>query len=307
MLLLLVALPLIQAQGPPSGVPNVPPLCASAREPAKADDLGPYAIGATTEAVAPRPVASDSERWHDMLYPRFSVSAGAALLANMTSTVQVTGDAGVGTILDLEDALDVDENETTARVDATFSFNERHRLDMSYYDIRRDGSTSGLADDIVFGDITIPAGSVVSTEIDTRILKLAYRYNFVTEERTVIGASFGIHSMGIDLGLRSRALAVSESFRQELPLPLLGLHGGYALGRKWSLLADLELLQFDLGDYRGFVSDNRLSLHHDTTKHVGLGLALNGFRIDGKAADGGLEAELEFGYQAVMLYLRVYF
>jgi hypothetical protein len=267
-------------------------------------------LAAAVEAAAAAPSAAPEEEVgpYRNLYHRFTVSVGGAIYDNFSSTGQVSGDAGIGTIIDFEDLLNVDGDTQIGRVDMRYAFNERHWLDATYYDIRRSGTSAATSEDIDFGDITIPAGSRVSTDFDTRMLKLAYRYNFVTDDRVVIGGSFGIHSMNLRLALEAGGLGLDESFRQELPLPLLGLHGGYALSRKWALLADAELLQFDVGDYRGFVSDNRLSLEHDTLEHLGWGLALNGFRIDGSAeGDGGLEADIEYGYSGVMLYLRVYF
>lgn len=241
------------------------------------------------------------------IYPKFSFSVGALLLSNFNSSIQVSGDSGAGTVLDLEDLLDIDDSNTVGRIDLHYSFNKRHWIDAAYFDIERGGSTGATTADIDFGDISIPAGSSVATEFDTRIFKIAYRYNFVTDERTVIGASFGVHSMGLRVALDAAALSLDETFRQELPLPLVGLHGAYALSRKWSLRADMEVLQFDLGDYEGFVGDNQLSLNHDTFEHLGWGLSLGSFRVNGSAeGNGDLEADLDYAYQGVMLYLRFF-
>jgi len=250
--------------------------------------------------------ASEGEEYAN-IYPKFSLRAGAMLLNNFNSSIQVSGSAGVGAIIDMEDLLDVESKDSAGRLDLHYSFNKRHWLDMAYFDVRRSGSTDSTTQDIDFGDISIPAGSAVSSAFDTRVFKLAYRYNFVTDARTVIGASFGVHSMGLHVKLNAASLSLDETFNQELPLPLFGLHGAYALSRKWSLLADAELLQFDLGNYRGFVSENELALNHDTFEHVGWGLSLNSFRVNGSAeGSGDLKADMDYGYQAVMLYLRFY-
>jgi len=241
------------------------------------------------------------------IYPKFTLSAGVLLLENFNSSIQVSGDAGAGVVVDMEDLLDVDSDATVGRIDLHYSFNKRHWVDAAYYDIQRSGSTSATTEDIDFGDVTIPAGSSVDADFGTRIFKLAYRYNFVTDERTVIGASLGVHSLGLNVKLDAAAISVDETFKQELPLPLVGLHGAYALSRKWSLLADVELLQFDLGSYRGFVGDSRVALNHDTFDHWGWGVSINNFRVEADAeGNDGLEANFDYGYEGLMAYLRFY-
>jgi hypothetical protein len=286
--------------------PAIPSLdFAAAIQPLETDtNVG--AAGLSDPFPLPSARGEDAEPYAN-IYRKFSVSLGGALYDNFHSEAQVSGDAGVGTIIDFEDLLKVDDNRQVGRVDLHYSFNQRHWLDATYYDIRRSGSSRPTEQDIEFGDIIIPEGSQVDSDFDTRIFKIAYRYNFVTDERTVIGGSFGIHSMNLKVAVDAGGAGLHESFSQELPLPLVGLHGAYALSKKWSLLADAEILQFDVGDFSGYVSDNRLSLNHDTFDNFGWGVALNGFYIDGSAeGDHGLESEVKYGYNGLLLYLRFY-
>jgi len=247
----------------------------------------------------------DSEGYYKVLYRRFSLSLGAAAYAKFNTNMQISGAAGVGTNLDMEDLLGLDDSSLVARIDAHYAFNRRHWLMASYYDINRDG-TKTIPDDIQVGDVTIPAGSVDS-RFDTAIIKLAYRYNFVDDLRTVIGASFGFHVMSLDTAISSNSVDVSESFKVTAPLPLIGLHGAYALGRKWKLAASAEFLQFDVGDYQGLITDTRLTLEHDTFKNFGWGIGFNGFQADAEIQDGDLDGDIEYGYQGLMLYVRMMF
>jgi hypothetical protein len=114
--------------------------------------------------------------------------------------------------------------------------------------------------------------------------------------------------MGIDFGISNQAFSAEEEFKASAPLPLLGLHAAYALSDHWSLNGSVEFLQFDIQAYRGFISDTRLTVENDTFEHFGWGIGFNGFKIDGSIdGDNGLTADLEYGYQGLMLYLRCYF
>jgi hypothetical protein len=238
------------------------------------------------------------------MYRRMGLKAGAAFFSNFDTSVQVDGSGGAGAVLDMEDFLGLDEDNLVVRADAFYAFSPRHRIDVSVYDINRDG-TRTIGEDIQVGQVVIPAGEVDST-LDTLIVKAAYRYNFVADERTAIGVSFGLHTMGIDLAIKSQDFAVSEGFRATAPLPVFGLHGEYALSERWKLLASTELFQIDLGFAQGFVGDNLLAVEHDLFDHFGWGLALNGFQLNAEFEDSPLTADLEYGYQGVLLYLRGY-
>jgi hypothetical protein len=270
-----------------------------------ASDLVPDAsVALDAPRASPPPQAEPQPAAYPNMYRRMGLSLGAAFYSNFDSTAQIDTSTSVGTVLDLEDFLGIDDDSLVARVDAFYSFSPRHRIDLSLYDIERDGRRA-IEDDIQVGPVVIPAGEV-DTQLDTLIVKAAYRYNFVADTRTAIGASLGLHTLGIDLAIESVDFEVSEEFRATAPLPVLGLHGEYALSERWKLLGSTELFQIDLGYAEGFLADNRLALEHDLFEHVGWGLAFNGFQLDAEVEDSPLVTDLEYAYQGLFLYLRAY-
>lgn len=238
------------------------------------------------------------------IYRKMGLRVGGVAYGSFDTTVQVNSDSGIGAILDFEDLLGVSASTNVFRMDAFYAFNDRHRIDFGYYDINRTG-TRTLAEDVQIGDVIIPAGDTVST-FGTNIMKLNYRYNFVTDPRTVLAGSFGFHVMKIDLGLRSPTFAVEESFGVTAPLPVFGLHGAHALSSTWSLYASGEIFQIEIEDYGGTLSDFRLGLAWDVFEHVGLGFEMNSFNMGATVEDGPLTAEVEYGYSGFGVYLRGY-
>jgi len=296
-----------RSAAPPAGEPSAP-----GSSPVGEGDEPAFTPDGYLDATLPTrvsPAATDGQEGapignYPNMYRRFGLSAGAAFYSNFDTTIRVDTDYLVGAVLDMEDFLGLDDNNLVARLDAFYAFSPRHRIDLGVYNISRDG-TKYVGEDLQVGQVVIPAGDV-DTSLDTLIVKLAYRYNFVADTRTAIGASFGLHTMGIDLALNSPEFEVSESFRATAPLPVFGLHGEYALSERWKLLASTELFQIDLGFAQGFVADNRLALEHDLFEHFGWGLAFNGFQLDGEFEDSPLTADLEYAYQGLLLYLRGY-
>lgn len=252
--------------------------------------------------AAARSEVKPAEDHYPNMYRRFGASAGMAALGNFNSEVSVGTDVLIGASLDLEDTLGIGESDFIGRFDTYYSFSPRHRIDLSLFDINRSG-TRTVGNDFQFGEVVIPAGEVATT-FNTMVLKLAYRYNFVADVRTAIGFSAGFHTMGIDLGLDSTVGSVSESFDVTAPLPVIGLHGEYALSERWKILSSIELFQIDIGYFSGYLQDSRLAIEHDTFDHFGWGVSLNGFQMGADMEEGPLNAEIEYAYQGLIVYLR---
>ena len=90
-------------------------------------------------------------------------------------------------------------------------------------------------------------------------------------------------------------------------MPLVGIHAAYALSPKWRLASHIEFLQLSIGDYSGGIRDTLLTLDHDTFKHFGWGIGYNGFDLNATIqGDHGLQADIGYAYQGLMIYARAY-
>jgi hypothetical protein len=92
--------------------------------------------------------------------------------------------SGIGLSIDAEQALNLDATTTVFRADALWRFtdNKRHRLDLTWFSLKRD-ATRVIGQDITFEDkdgnpITIDAGTTVESNFDFDIYELAYSYSF---------------------------------------------------------------------------------------------------------------------------------
>lgn len=182
------------------------------------------------QSTTPQEPAPAHEEYYDNIYHTFELDAGGALYGDFNTELQVSTPAVIGAILSLEDELGVSQSASVLRADMQYKFNRRNGLQLSYYDIRRDGEKT-IPNDIIVGGVTIPAGSV-ETEFDTLILKFNYQYNFVAEPRVLIGASIGVFWINLQTSIRSQTVNIEQSFEGNAPLPVLGLHGSYALAAR---------------------------------------------------------------------------
>jgi len=288
-----------------SAAPSAPP-GALALEPRGAPGDGFSASPAEREALASavtRAAADEGYSW-----PRFELSLGGQLLAEVNTSLRIDSSLGDGTEFDMEDDFDVDTNVFAGRIDATWRMAERHELDFSVYDLQRSG-TGTIDRDITIGDVVFPVDTEVKSEFETIVFKLAYRYAFLHRERWYGGASFGFHTLGWRMKWQATGGAGLENdFDVTAPLPVLGLFGSYALTPKLYLNAATEFFGLEYEQFNGFLNNTRLTLEHRTFSHLGFGLGLDYFMINAgvDSENGDLSAEAEHDYLGLMAFVRIF-
>ncbi|MDY6792558.1 MAG: hypothetical protein SWH54_14955 [Thermodesulfobacteriota bacterium] len=224
------------------------------------------------------------------------------------------GTKGLGIEVDVEDSLDLDSSVSVFRVDGLwrFSRNLRHRLDLGWFDISRD-STTTLLGNIQIGDTLFPLGTEVTTSFDLQVFKGAYSYSFFQDDRIDLGASFGLFVMPIDFKIDAYgAFEGHESESITAPLPVLGLRADFAITPKLFLKYNVDFFYLEMGQFEGAITDSNLVLEYNAFKYLGFGIGLERFNIYIKAEDEDypnidFNGSFEFNYSGLMVYCKVYF
>ena len=114
---------------------------------------------------------------------RFQVSVGGFLVDLQTSARAARDGRLLGTIVQLEDDLGVDESLSTFRLDGFYRIRPAHTLEFGYFLIKREGRTA-IEREIEFRDLTFDVGASLQTDFNTQLFKGAYRYTFVNDGRS---------------------------------------------------------------------------------------------------------------------------
>lgn len=242
----------------------------------------------------------------------FSLAVGG-FTTETDTTFRIDSDTlGVGAVVDLENALGVQSDFQTYRVDALYRFGKsrRHDIEFHYFNSKRDGDRT-LDQDLQIGDKVFEKGTGVTSEFKLSFYNVDYVYNFLMDDRVRIGASVGVHTTGVKLKIaESGGLRVEEeSFTA--PLPMLGLRAEVLLTQRWRLKTDLNVFYLEYDQYTGRLTDAILAIEYTPWKHFGLGAGVNAinYKID---ADGtgdltDFSGQLEFQLTGFMLYGRYFF
>jgi hypothetical protein len=245
--------------------------------------LSAFVIG-TAAALAP----AHAEEFANKIPDRVWVDLGGST-NELSTTVAVTGQNGVGAAIDLEDVLDIPGSKTTFQVQGTVRVSEKRRwVDFGYVNIDRSGGRT-IQQDIQYGDYNFAAGGTLNASFNTSFIYGAFRYDFLHEDKIRISGSAG--ASWTDLGVTlagtgtfdngSGPVAGSYSVKESIavPVPLVGLNFDWALAKGLVLRSYNRFFRLKLSNIDGGMWESGVHLNWYFIKNFGLGLGYDRYTI----------------------------
>lgn len=264
-----------------------------------------------------KPALAGNPASHDKPWKKVNVDVG--YLISTVDTALNLGARGVGVQVDVEDFFGMDTTNSVFKMKGFWRFtdNRRHRLDLKWSSYRRDGYRTILEDFTIVdkdgNEITIPAGSQVTSNFDLDMYKVSYSYSFFQDNRIDLAGSIGLYLMPIDIGVKSTGLiSVNESEKFDAPLPTIGLRADFAITPKWFLRSSLEVFYLEIDQFKGSIVESTVAFEYLPWKHLGFGLAFDTFNLHIEA-DGedypeiDFQGKLNFNITGLLLYVKMFF
>ena len=263
-----------------------------------------------------KPALAENPASHDTPWEKFSLDLGY-FIANTNTDISLG--SGLGLTVSVEDLLGLDSTDSVFRVGGSWRFtdNRRHRLNLDWFSFRRDGSTTIGRDFTIKDDegneITVPAGSQVTSKFNFDIYKAGYSYSFFQDDRMDLAFKIGLYVMPIEIGLNASGLInVNETERFTAPLPTFGLRMDFAITPKWFLRSNVEIFYLEIQEFTGTIYESGVAIEYLPWKHLGFGLGFNTFNFeieaDGEDYPGiDFKGEIEFQYTGLLLYAKMFF
>ncbi len=249
---------------------------------------------------------------YDGPWEKFAISVGG-FLSESDTTFQINSEtAGVSAVVDLENALGVERDFRTYRIDARWRLGERrrHEIELHYFDSSRSGEKK-LDQDLQIGDIFFPKDTGVVTDWDLQFINVDYVYNFLIDDRVRLGASAGIHTTGISLQVAESGGAKVKKEDVTAPLPMLGLRAEVILTPRWRLKTDINFFYLEYDQYTGQLSDTYLGIEYIPWKNFGFGLGVNNvnyeIEADQSSSIGNINGSIEFQLTGLLFYGKYQF
>jgi len=240
--------------------------------------------------------AEQSNHWIDEDKFKFTIGA---FITDYDSDIRLSSSTlGRGTNLSFEDDLGLEESNEVVRLDGHYRFSPRHRLEFSYFDLSRDGTTVTTRPIIIDDTLFLP-GSTLSTKFDYQVLKLAYAYSFWQTEKFDLSASAGLYTFDVDILVKSTN--EQEGDAGTAPFPMFGLHLDYRLNKEVYFSTSFEYFVIDQDDFEGELTDIRIGIEYRPFENIGFGLGYNAATIFAEDTDS--DDEFDFEYDGILVYI----
>jgi hypothetical protein len=257
------------------------------------------------------PVAA-AERQSDLPWKKFSVGLGGFYTTVNTGLRLGAKKPGIGASADLEEVLGFDSTISIfwANMDYRFSDNLKHRVGITYFDLRRK-SVKTLEGDLKISSRVLPLSTEVESHFNFRMFKLTYSYSFFMDDRIDARARVGLYIMPLEASVYSPQLG-RENTSFIAPLPTLGLGFSYAFTPEVILIQNINIFYLEYDAYTGFLTDMGMYLEYNRWKNIGIGCGVNALNLHVES-DGedypyiDFVGNIRFSYTGINLYAKYYF
>ena len=259
--------------------------------------------------------ADDWESWPAI--DKWSIGLGYFMPDLNTQIVISDEDGNIGTGINFEQNLGLDDSKGTALLFVNWHFARRHALEYRYFQLNRSGAgessvSIGIGDAIF--DITLP----IQSFFDITANEIAYSFSALIDERKHLYLGLGISVQDLALGIQGTASSpdpgepISSNLAQTAPLPTLNIGFDYALSDKWLFISRLGWLAVEAGfgdgqDLSGEIFNTNAGVQWNAFENVGFFLHYQVFSLDVDYLDNGVLFAIDYEYKGPVLGVDIRF
>lgn len=239
------------------------------------------------------------------------LNIGAYFLTNQ-DTEFLARKNGIGAVVNLQDALNMEEDTQVLRLSALYKFNDKHQVEFSYYSINN-SNTAVNEKDFEYNGSLIKANSTLNVHFDTDIYKLNYIYSAYQTSKLNFSFRAGLHITSISTGIDT-TIDIDNGEPETLqkndisipaPLPTLGISLNYEIVPNVSVNYKIDYFFVSYEHISGNMTDTILSLDYDYNKYVGVGIGFNSTNMFLKGKEKDINYELRHNVMGALTYLTL--
>jgi hypothetical protein len=233
--------------------------------------------------------------------------SGIYFLGHVSTTGYVNPSSGqTGTYFSAEHDLGLTDQVYQPRIELMFRLEERGRLRVDFFDLRRNGDV--FADrDIQYGNVTFLTGDQVQSSLSWRQMDLTYTYSFLRTERFELGAGAGLSLIEASAMAQIPATPNRVDFSAATPFGTLALDGTWAISRFWSLNARAQYLDLSTGSISGALGEYHADVQYRWRRNVAFGIGYDRFLADITVRDHNPSGLLDLMIRGPEAFVRVSF
>jgi len=208
-----------------------------------------------------------------------------------------------GTPVNAENDLGLDHRQHKGRVDFMFRLRERNKVRVDYYEANRTGSQV-LANDVVFGNQTFPAGQTAVTSFDLQQFDITYTYSFIRNSRFEVGAGLAAYFLQVDVIGQVPAQNLRQEVSAATPFPALPLDLTWRISSRWAATARAAFLKINHHNLSGQYWDNGADVQYRWVPNFVIGAGYASIRTDLTRVGGSFPGVVNMTISGPELFVR---
>lgn len=242
----------------------------------------------------------------DPLFGQTVSVTGSIGYASTDTTVRLDAtDGTLGSVLDAEDDLGLDEQDVAERLEITLRPRERHRVRLALSALPGDRRGSVVPDeDLRVGDDVYAAGETLRSKLRFRAWSASYAYSVLRRPRFELALSAGVTSIGVLAETAAPARGASERFEETVPAPQLGIEASFRVTPRWYAETRYQYFDLSASDASGRLTQLDLGVMFQVNDHLAAGLGYVLFDAEADFREPGDSGLFRFRTDSVMLVIR---
>ena len=238
---------------------------------------------------------------HPLLTDKFMFNAGV-YSSNKIFKIKVDG-SGPNSIIDFEEALGLNNNQSTFFFNFNWRFSKNWTLSSEYFSVKG-GNKWQLKEDVNWEDVTFKEESNVKIGAGLDMYRIFVGRTVFKKLNHELGVGLGVHALNVGAYIKGDAYINEEDFNFEkksvsviAPLPNLGVWYFYSPSEKWGFTARLDLFGISIGDYFGSLWNVGPGVNYQVFKNIGIGLSYRYFKFTAKVNESNWNGEFNLIFQ----------
>jgi hypothetical protein len=243
---------------------------------------------------------------------RWALNFGGELARFSTTARLDSEELGIGTEIDLEDDLGLDDRRVNLRFDGAYRFSRKNQVVIGYSQRVRK-NTHILERDIEWGGVTYPVDAEVKTRFANNLLRAGWKHSLLSTDTVEAGFGLGVSAYWMTSRISGEGQVSGEEAQYELresevvaPIPVAGLFLNWAVSRTAVLRVAGDYFDASYQHNAGTLADFSTAFEVMPWEKVGLGLAYNWSKLEYVAGEKST-LSVDFTTELLFGYIRVVF
>lgn len=236
--------------------------------------------------------------------PKLVLNVGPYHINSIATDLLITSGVGATVGLSFENTLSMPSTADVQRFDGYFRYDDRNRIEFSYYGLNRRGQADLGVGGIDIGGTTFVG--VTTSDSEATIMKALWSHSYIKDNKYDFGIGGGVYINSSKTTITDSTGPTPNTATADVTvgLPVFSLRGAWHITPKWQIWAKQDLFFLNITDLTSALSDFTFAVEHQTFKHVGFGANVNYFTTTASTTVEGKDAELIRRYSGAMLYAK---